>query len=222
MPYKNNQKNAIAIFAKNPHLTKVKTRLAKAIGQGRANEFYELSLACIDHELNKIDNLDIFYAIPDDLQHNYWQGKNLLQANNSNFGLCLYEVYNNLLAKNYQKICLYGTDSPHINHQQINNLIKNTDVISFAPTDDGGFYFMGGTVKLQSKIWEDVEYSANNTLDNLVVNIKKEGLKVKFHAKSFDIDEVSDLEKLQEFFLKRKKDLSPQQIALLNWLISSR
>ena len=55
-------KCAIAIFAKTIGLSPVKTRLAVSIGQDKAEQFYRLSIACIEDVLRAVvsENPSIF------------------------------------------------------------------------------------------------------------------------------------------------------------------
>ena len=72
-------KPRIGIFVKTPGISKVKTRLAKTIGETFALEFYQRSLDCLSSMMREISteyqNVTPFWAIAEKTQDNHHQWK---------------------------------------------------------------------------------------------------------------------------------------------------
>lgn len=140
-------KNLLIIFAKNPELGKVKTRLAKDIGDEQALAvYYKLlnntrkTVALADAD--KAVFYDSYIDTEDEWQQNDYrkalqQGKDIGQR-----------MYNALvLGKSfgYQKVGLIGADVYTLTADILNQAFKKLDYYEwvYGPAKDGGYYFVG-------------------------------------------------------------------------------
>ncbi|WP_411823452.1 TIGR04282 family arsenosugar biosynthesis glycosyltransferase [Leptospira sp. 'Mane'] len=189
------ENRALIIFAKNPRLGKVKTRLASDLGEIVALEVYI--------ELLRITN-DIIRNLPV-TKYIYWDGgipdhqhyfsdecihrKQVEGDLGHKMGEAFSEVFNE-----HPFVCIIGTDCPYLTPEILSeayeNLIGNIDYV-IGPALDGGYYLLG-LKKVFPELFADMVWSTDqvyettmkrgNTLNLSSYNLRKLG----------DIDGVDD------------------------------
>jgi uncharacterized protein len=145
-------KEALIIFVKNPVLGKVKTRIAKTIGDEMALEIYEELLLHTQEITAKTSQKKyVFYA--DFInQHDAWASLNFeqnLQESNPDLGVKMACAFRDLLKAGHEKVCIIGSDSFDLDEiiiqQSFDYLIDSKAVIGEAK--DGGYYLIGFNFK---------------------------------------------------------------------------
>lgn len=207
-------RTALAIFVKTPGVSPVKTRLAASIGKKNAEEFYINSLvvtAEIARDLQKkTSNLEIFWAIAEEesLNNEIWHDFRKIYQGSGDLGDRLGNVYKEL-KNQFDFVCFMGADSPHV---LVKNLETGINKLQQGPkekfvvgnTEDGGFYFFGGSLKIKKELWKSIKYSTNTTSSELCEKLTEFGF-VEYISKSFDIDELTDLKKYKDIDLKSEE-----------------
>jgi rSAM/selenodomain-associated transferase 1 len=191
---------AIAIFAKTPSLSPVKTRLAKALGTDRAEKIYALCVDCTQETLQKFSaknpEWDIIWALAEEngLHNKFWINRPFekIWTGEGDLGTRLYRVYDSLMNK-YEAVILTGTDSPQLSVTDFINandlLRQNGSVIG--PAHDGGYYLFGDTVKIEKNKWENTPYSSDMTREEFLKLLDKNVLPLD--SKS-DLDTKNDIQ----------------------------
>lgn len=189
-------KKAIILFTKNPELGKVKTRLAKTIGDEKALEIYKKLL---DHTRNIVQNLNVdkfvFYS-ESVLENDHWDNTlyQKKQQNGADLGLRMQNAFEELFNIGYDSVCIIGSDCYELNSETIeaafNQLTKNDVVIG--PTYDGGYYLLG-MKKLQRKLFENKNWSTESVYSETISDLIKLELSYSALVKLTDIDEEKDL-----------------------------
>lgn len=216
-------KGVLAIFVKTPELSPVKTRLAGGIGKDSALRFYDQALdvtaALARHVKSELtDHLDVVWAVAEEygLASNRWKEFGTVFQGEGNLGQRLHTVYAALLNQ-YDYVVFMGADSPHVSSIEIVNGLtltkkwRNKKFI-IGETFDGGFYFFGGSKPLPEDVWTSVEYSSEQTAQQLESVLEKFG-DIEKIKKNFDIDTVEDLFRLSE----STDILLPEQKSLIEW-----
>ena len=194
---------AIAIFAKNPDLSPVKTRLAKDIGKEKAIEVYrsllEHTQKVVKHyQLHSQHNITPYWALAEkesiDLPE--WQNFKTLWTGEGKLGDRLHTVYDTLI-KNHEVVILIGSDCPDINFSEFdtcieNHLLKHEKCI-IGPCEDGGFYLFAYDKILPGLFWKQINYSTATTFKELVTALTKLQIATYQLPTLFDIDTVKDL-----------------------------
>lgn len=216
---------ALAIFARTPELSPVKTRLTVSIGSVNAKKFYELSLIATQAVAktleNSMDNLKIYWAVAEltGLDAKRWESFPTVAQGVGDLGSRLNFVYQNLL-KNHAYVCFIGSDSPHLTVEglrdgvslTVKNLKKKFVV---GETLDGGFYFFGGSIPVPSSVWTDVEYSTDRTARQLITRLSAFA-DIEQIKKNFDIDTDEDLKRYINFSTNNGEFLQ-EQLDLIRW-----
>lgn len=195
---------ALAIFAKTPGLSPIKTRLADGLGAQKAAEFYRLSVRCLDALAHEVAQLSAGALVPywavgerEALGHSLWSGHARLWTGEGGLGRRLDRVYATLLAR-HDHVLLIGSDSPQLRARTVlaahRHLLKKKGPV-IAPTDDGGYYLFGGHAPIGSEVWTSVHYSAATTCAEFSARLRADG-PLRTLESGFDVDVPSDLDKL--------------------------
>ncbi|MGE3534905.1 MAG: DUF2064 domain-containing protein [Parachlamydiales bacterium] len=217
---------ALAIFVKTPELSPVKTRLAATIGGDKARQFYELSLLATQAMAKalqvEVPNLQIYWAVaePEGLPSRRWDAFPALSQGAGGLGARLNFVYQELLRKHHY-VCFIGADSPHLGVEDLKAGVLLTarnlrEKFVLGETLDGGFYFFGGSIPVSSSSWLGVEYSTDQTADQLITKLSAFG-GIEHIRKDFDVDTASDLERYATMSVANSKFL-PEQKNLIRWV----
>lgn len=218
---------AIAIMVKTPGFSPVKTRLAVALGKEIAESFHlsaAKTVADVVQEACEMDQLTGYFAIAeqDAMNHDYWKKLPTLWQGEGCLGERMAHIYQTLLAK-HDFVILVGADIPQMT---TNNLLEasawllhnNQARLSFAPSEDGGFWLFGGNCPVAKNIWTDVVYSEKNTGKQFLNSVEQLG-EVKILSTLRDVDELEDLPPLRQSLVELNKPL-PAQNALIYFLDS--
>ena len=222
---------ALAIFAKTPGLTPAKTRLAAGVGTDAAEEFYRLSLACVEAVAERVAverPVRPVWAVAEGegTGDPRWSAFRTVPQGTGGLGDRLHAVSSALLAE-HPAVLLIGTDSPHLTPEQIaapaERLLDPTDPVDFhlGRCEDGGYWLLGLRRPVPRAAWNAVDYSTARTAEQTAAVLRAIGT-VADAQTSFDVDTVEDLTTLRDE-LTRRDSLLPEQRTLLEWLrVASR
>ena len=173
MTQANNQ--ALITVIKNPEKGKVKTRLAKTMGDDKALAIYK---ALLQHTRNITLAVDctryLFYSQyinqEDDWSTNDFQ--KLLQVE-GNLGYKMATAFQIVFQK-HQKVLIIGSDCASLTTEIIADSFKQLDHHDFVlgPAEDGGYYLLGMN-SFQPSVFENIEWSTETVLQRTIENIKR-------------------------------------------------
>ena len=217
---------ALAIFVKTPELSPVKTRLAATIGDDKARQFYELSVLATQAMARAlvvdVPSLQIYWAVaePEGLHAKRWESFPAITQGAGGLGARLNSVYQELLRKHHY-VCFIGADSPHLGVEELKNGVLLTarnlgKKFVMGETLDGGFYFFGGSIPVSTSTWLGVEYSTDQTADQLTAKLS-EFANIEHIRKNFDVDTADDLERYNSLPASDGA-LLPEQRDLIRWV----
>jgi rSAM/selenodomain-associated transferase 1 len=200
-------KSLLLIFAKNPDLGKVKTRLAKTIGDQKALGIYQ---ALLHHTLKisapiEADKKILFTHRPEahDLIEKY-QYQQDIQIGDE-LGTRMRHAVKNGFEQGYQKIVLIGSDLFDLESDDLLNAFEALDTYDacIGPAEDGGYYLLGLSFWDQS-LFENKDWGTDRVLLQTLNNLSSKSLLL--------LDEKNDIDTIDD--LKN----SPKLVALLKTL----
>ncbi|MEM8650906.1 MAG: DUF2064 domain-containing protein [Pseudomonadota bacterium] len=220
-------KCAVAVFAKTPGLSPVKTRLAASIGEEKATEFYELSVASIEAVMtnlqmqNEAVTVHWTLAEKDAPELPRWRAFPAIWTGEGGLGDRLANV-SEVLFKSHDAVMFLGTDSPQLSVKTIFEALAkfevNSDRAVCGPAFDGGFFLFVSRDIVSREIWEAVTYSDAKTLEDLESRLKDRGIELIRIDPQQDVDTMEDLSTLRDNLRNRENELLPAQRKLLEWL----
>ncbi len=185
-------KNLLIVFVKNIILGKVKTRLAKTIGNDKAFFVYKELVKITEDATQEIKNCDIHIYFSDVVIKTKWLGFEKFVQEGENLGVKMQNAINNGFEYGYKKVLLIGSDLPDISSSIIQEGFKSlqkNDIV-FGPAEDGGYYLVG-MKKMHSIIFENKPWSTKELL-NITLN-ELSDKKIHLLKTLNDIDEYKDL-----------------------------
>ena len=184
------------IFVKNPVRGKVKTRLAKTIGEERALAVYNDLLR---YTCNVTRNIDCFKVVfySDFIDNNdLWEesvfqkeiqtGKDLGERMKNSFRL--------MFGSGFKKIVIIGSDCLEISPRIIDEAFRILDYteVVIGPASDGGYYLMG-LKQIHDFLFDNKSWSTSSLLNETIEELIREGVGFSLLPELSDIDEEQDL-----------------------------
>tara|TARA_R110002049_G_scaffold127617_1_gene284431 strand:- start:2984 stop:3613 length:630 start_codon:yes stop_codon:yes gene_type:complete len=187
-------KELIIVFVKNIKLGKVKTRLAKTIGNQGAFEVYS-ELVKITELATKNIATDKHIYFSDAIIDSKWKGGYKTVQQGDNLGERMKNAFIDGFKDGYKRIVLIGSDLPDIKSGHLENGLKalETNDVVFGPAEDGGYYLIGLT-KMHDFIFENKPWSKSNLLDQTLTELKQYTINFELLETLNDIDTFEDLE----------------------------
>jgi len=198
-------KNCLLIFTRNPELGKVKTRLAKTIGDEKALEIYYFLLDKTKQVTQQIhDEKRVFYDSFID-ENDLWNSDDYQKflQNGTDLGSKMQHAFSEAFQSGYEKIIIIGSDlydlTPEIISTAFQQLNKNDVVIG--PAIDGGYYLLG-MKKLHQTIFQNKNWGTESVRKDTLADLKDK--KVFLLEELNDVDFFEDIEHHPAFqhFLK--------------------
>jgi len=195
-----NSENLIITFTRNPELGKVKSRLAKSIGEVSALEIYKFLLEHTKNVLLKLDcDKAVYYSVKI-RDNDIWDSKTFSkhQQIGNDLGERMQNAFANGFNKGYKKIIIVGSDLYDLNSEIINTafntLDKHDNVIG--PAEDGGYYLLGMKT-LHPSVFNIKNWGTETVYKQTISKLNNNSVYVLDTLN--DIDYVEDLEPYDVF-----------------------
>ncbi|MDB0611297.1 TIGR04282 family arsenosugar biosynthesis glycosyltransferase [Tenacibaculum maritimum] len=194
-------KNLLLIFTRNPELGKVKTRLAKAVGNETALTIYKFLL---DKTKKVTQNLNCDKAVYYSVQirnHDIWEKKNYQKKlqKGEDLGIRMHNAFQEAFENNYEKVLIIGSDlydlTPNHIHEAFDKLNSNEVVIG--PAKDGGYYLLG-MKKLIPSIFKNKNWGTSSVRRDTLKDLEK--VNVHLLEPLNDVDLIEDIEDHPAFY----------------------
>ena len=187
-------KELIIVFVKNIKLGKVKTRLAKTIGNQGAYEVYSALVKVTEEAIKDIETDKRIY-FSDAIIETKWENDYKAVQVGENLGERMKGAFKKGFDDGYDRIILIGSDLPDINSEHIKNGFSalQSNTVVFGPAIDGGYYLIGLS-KLKEFIFDDKPWSQSNLLEVTLKELKQKEVTFTLLRSLNDIDTFEDLE----------------------------
>lgn len=187
-------KDLVIVFVKNIKLGKVKTRLAKTIGNQGAFEVYKELVEITEIATSEvIADKRIYFS--DVIIEEKWQGFGKFVQQGEDLGARMKNAFKKGFEDGYERIVLIGSDLPDITAPHIEKgleVLKKKNVV-FGPAVDGGYYLVGQT-KIHDCIFDNMPWSASNLLETTFHRLNDYNITFDTLETLNDIDTIEDLE----------------------------
>jgi hypothetical protein len=198
-------KELIIVFAKAPALGKVKTRLAKAIGQQKALSVYKKLIGHTFDILQKVPQQKLLAYSGDkkniELLGNV-SASLVSQSESENLGERMYDAMAYGFRQSFASICLIGSDIYELTPAIIEtafDLLKRHDLV-LGPASDGGYYLIG-LHRNYIELFTDISWGTDQVLAQTIQRADKLKLSIALLAELNDIDELEDIKEEDRNFL---------------------
>lgn len=188
--------NALIIFIKNPVPGKVKTRLAKDVGDKQALLIYH-SLLDYTKSIASFINAKRYLFYSDVIIEDKWsptQFTKKVQSGND-LGERMSNAFTKVL-KHHPKALIIGSDCPELDFITISQAFETLDNHDYVigPSLDGGYYLLGMKA-LNADVFDDITWSTDTVLTQTIKKIEDSNRTCGLLPKLSDVDYKEDWEK---------------------------
>lgn len=186
-------KELVIVFVKNITLGKVKTRLAKTIGNQGAFEVYS-ELVKVTEKATEQLLADKRIYFSEAVVETKWKNDYKAVQNGIDLGERMKNAFKKGFDDGYERIVLIGSDLPDITENHINqglNAITKNDIV-FGPAEDGGYYLIGLS-KMYDFVFDEKPWSQTNLLEKTLNEVEEKQVTFTTLETLNDIDTFEDL-----------------------------
>ncbi len=204
-------------MAKYPAPGRVKTRLARAVGIGRATALYRAFVLDLAERLRG-GPVDVTWAYwpPGDPFEELLPGWRCRPQQGRDLGHRLIDAVATELLSGVPAVVVIGADAPHIPLSALTDALAalhaGIDVV-LGPACDGGYYLIGMRA-LWPELFTDIPWSTETVLAVTLARARQLGLRTRILAETFDIDGPEDMDRLR-LELRKGALVLPRTAALL-------
>jgi len=191
--------NHLLIFARHPELGRVKTRLARTIGDAAALAVYKQLLA---HTRRAADGLTsaqktVWLAeavLPPANPAAHWPGYPWQVQPAGDLGQKMAAAFAQTFAAGALAVAIIGTDCPGLTTAHLAAAFRQlqTHDVVLGPADDGGYYLLG-LKALHPALFADKTWSTDSVLAATLADTRRLGLRVTLLPPLRDVDTEADL-----------------------------
>ena len=205
----NRPRQALFLVARLPLVGQTKTRLGQAIGHEAAARLYQAFLTDLGERFTRAatrDGYDLFwfYAAPDEASEATFAarvpaGAGLIRQAGGDFAARLWQGFEALAGRGYERVVVLGSDSPHVPAAWVAQAFASLEThdVVIGPARDGGYYLLGQR-GAPVDLFSGITMSTPTVYAETLARAEAAGLSVALTPATFDIDEADDLYQLRE------------------------
>ncbi len=165
----------LMIFTRNPVLGKVKTRLAKSVGDQAALNIY---IFLLEHTQTITQHLKcdkaVYYSVSVP-ENDLWNPEIYSRKKQfgNDLGIRMKNAFDQAF-KNYGRVIVIGSDMYQITQSHIEEAFHKLDShdVVIGPAEDGGFYLLG-LKRVYAPIFENKDWGTSTVLKDTLNDLKK-------------------------------------------------
>ena len=195
--------NLVIVFTRNPELGKVKTRLAKTIGDEGTLNIYKFLLNHTEITIRNIDcDKAIYYSVKirdNDIWDDKIYQKHLQEG--EDLGLKMLNAFQNAFKSNYNKVVIVGSDLFDLKPKHLEDSFKQLDDhdIVIGPAQDGGYYLLGMKT-MNTQVFLNKKWGTSTVFQDTMNNLKNESVFLLEELNDIDTyDDIKHISELKQF-----------------------
>lgn len=215
-PILERENQVLGLFAKVWDAGKVKTRLAKTLGDNAAAQIYfEMLVLHLLRFANTSDQRAVVYSPATEESRTRFEGLigglkprpgwELVPQIESDLGTRISRFIEHQFEEGAKRVVVIGSDAPQLTRDLVDEAfesLKSHDVV-FGPSTDGGYYLVGLSMMAQ-QIFQGIDWSTEKVLQQSLAICESSGLSVAQLETLTDIDNEEDL--MQELDVLQSSD----------------
>ena len=203
-PANGHPRSRILVFAREPLLGKVKSRLAVEIGAQEALAVYRAMLARLGQLLTQAQIASWDLWVTSNCSHKDFLSicnkTNIYLQNGQDLGARMDgAIQQTLRQENVESVVLIGTDCPAVTERYLNQALlaleSGVDVV-LGPAEDGG-YVLVGMQRPITAVFEDIPWGTDQVMHRTLETLKAKELTYRLLDTLWDVDRPEDLVRLQ-------------------------
>ncbi|MDZ7716750.1 MAG: TIGR04282 family arsenosugar biosynthesis glycosyltransferase [Balneolaceae bacterium] len=195
------EQNVLLIFVKNPEKGKVKTRLAKTIGDEKALEVYKKLIAYTRQITSEVSaSRKVWYSrfVPENDEWDTEKFEKKIQQGDD-LGMRMKNAFAESFTSNHVKVVIIGSDSAQITTEGIENAFSELEEneLVIGPSEDGGYYLLG-MQDFYPEFFEGIDWSTSKVFAQTLKIARRKGLKTSILPELNDVDNEEDWQSVKD------------------------
>ena len=193
----------LIVFAKNPEMGRVKTRLAETMGERKALEVYR---GLLDQTLRvaakcRCDRELWFSRYLPEQEESAPNGFRLQLQQGDDLGERMKHAFFHAFEKGYEKVVIIGSDCAELTGEVLEQAFLNLEDhdLVLGPSEDGGYYLLG-MKKYYEELFEGISWSTEAVFQQTMSKAEESGHSVATLAELNDIDNEADWHSVKDKF----------------------
>jgi len=191
-------KNAVILFARDPVLGQVKTRLSPFLDDETILALYTCFLHDSLDKIRQVRGADLFVGVAPSSQSGFFTGNlgseiHLFVQEGEELGDKMCRAMQDRLAEGYERVVIIGSDSPSLPVSYIEQALLSDKDLVLGPSTDGGYYLIGMREKVV-EVFDGVSWGTEKVLQETCAHLQKEGAQLELLPVWYDVDTLEDLE----------------------------
>jgi uncharacterized protein len=191
------QDNAVILFARDPVLGKVKTRLFPYLNKETILKLYICFLRDSLEKIRQVENADLFVGVAPSNESGFFTGIQgsdirIFVQEGKELGDKMRQAIQDRFAEGYEKVVIIGSDSPSLPVSYIKRALSSDKGLILGPSTDGGYYLIGMCGK-RVEVFTGVTWGTENVLQQTCERLVREGVTLELLPVWYDIDTPEDL-----------------------------
>ena len=201
-------KNLLLIFTRNPELGKVKTRLAKTVGDETALEIYKFLLEKTRDISSKVSSDKAVYYSIKVRENDIWDSSiyQKHQQVGEDLGFRMLNAFKDSFEAGYEKVMIIGSDLYDLTSENIEtafNELNNNDLV-IGPAEDGGYYLLGMN-SLHSTIFKNKNWGTETVRKDTLLDLKDKNVKLLAFKNDIDVyEDILNIPEIMSTFINSK------------------
>jgi uncharacterized protein len=199
-------KNSLILFARDPVLGKVKTRLSPLLKEDAILKLYICFLQESLDNIRRVENVDLFVGVAPSNESGFFTGTlnsdiRLFAQEGESLGDKMRRAIQDRLQEGYERVVIIGSDSPSLPVSYISRALDSEKDIVLGPSTDGGYYLIGMKERFV-EVFKGVSWGAEKVLSQTHMHLEQNGASLELLPVWYDVDSPEDLK-----FFKTHLDL---------------
>ena len=201
--------NALILFARDPVLGKVKTRLSPFLEDESILKLYTCFLQDSLNNIRQVENIDHFVGVAPSNESGFFSEMlapdiQLFIQEGELLGDKMRRAIQDRFAEGYERVVIIGSDSPSLPVSYIYRAFDSDKDMVLGPSTDGGYYLIGMKGKVV-EVFDGVNWGTKTVLRETCERLVKNGAELELLPVWYDVDSPEDLK-----FFKTHLDLIEQ------------
>lgn len=201
--------NALILFARDPVLGKVKTRLSPFLKEDAILKLYTCFLQDSLDKIRQVKDVDHFVGVAPSNESGFFNGTSgsdirLFVQEGKDLGDKMRRAIQDRFAEGYKRVVIIGSDSPSLPVSYITQAFGSDKDMVLGPSTDGGYYLIGMRGKVV-EVFDEVTWGTETVLRETCERLMRSGADMELLPVWYDVDNPEDLK-----FFKSHLDLIEQ------------
>jgi uncharacterized protein len=189
--------NALILFARDPILGKVKTRLSPFLEEDVVLKLYTCFLQDSLDNIRQVENVDRFVGVAPSNESGFFNRTlgsdiRMFVQEGENLGDKMRWAIQDRFAEGYERVIIIGSDSPSLPASYISQAVGSDKDMVLGPSTDGGYYLIGMQGKVV-EVFNDVTWGTETVLQETCGHLAQNRASLELLPVWYDIDTPEDL-----------------------------